>query len=88
MELTYHDGTVRDLVFMQDTSNHSSLLISGGAGDCKLYVTDCETGTPIRIQTGHSGELGSTFLLLYPPYPKDRGMLWFYVEAARRPQWC
>ena len=22
---------------------------------------------------------------LYPPYPKDRGMLWFYVEAARRP---
>ena len=25
---------------------------------------------------------------LYPPYPKDRGMLWFYVEAARRPQWC
>ena len=24
-------------------------------------------------------------LLLYPPYPKDRGMLWFYVEAARRP---
>ena len=26
--------------------------------------------------------------LLYPPYPKDGGMLWFYVEAARRPQWC
>ena len=25
--------------------------------------------------------------LLYPPYPKDRGMLRFYVEAARRPQW-
>ena len=23
--------------------------------------------------------------LLYPPYPKDRGMLWFYVKAARRP---
>ena len=20
--------------------------------------------------------------------PKDRGMLWFYVQAARRPQWC
>ena len=20
---------------------------------------------------------------IYPPYPKDRGMLWFYVEAAR-----
>ena len=25
------------------------------------------------------------FVLLYPPYPKDRGMLWFYVKAARRP---
>ena len=25
----------------------------------------------------------STSLLLYPPYPKDGGMLWFYVEAAR-----
>ena len=27
----------------------------------------------------------SIVLSLYPPYPKDRGMLWFYVEAARRP---
>ena len=31
-------------------------------------------------------------LSLYPLLsnydPKDRGMLWFYVEAARRPQWC
>ena len=27
----------------------------------------------------------SPIVLLYPPYPKDRGMLWFYVEAARRP---
>ena len=24
-------------------------------------------------------------MYLYPPYPKDRGMLWFYVEAAHRP---
>ena len=56
MELTFHDGTVRDLVFMQDTSNRSSLLISGGAGDCKIYVTDCETGTPIRIMSGHTGK--------------------------------
>ena len=55
MELTFHDGTVRDLIFMQDTSNRSSLLISGGAGDCKIYVTDCETGQPIRVMSGHSG---------------------------------
>ena len=55
MELTFHDGTVRDLVFMQDASNRSSLLISGGAGDCKVYATDCETGTPIRVMAGHTG---------------------------------
>lgn len=59
MELTFHDGTVRDLVFMQDSSNRSSLLISGGAGDCKIYVTDCETGTPIRVMSGHSGHIYS-----------------------------
>ena len=25
------------------------------------------------------------YTYLYPPYPKDQGMLWFYVKAARRP---
>ncbi|KAJ8300136.1 hypothetical protein KUTeg_021655 [Tegillarca granosa] len=55
MELTMHDGTVRDLVFMQDSINRSSLLISGGAGDNKIYVTDCETGMPVRAMAGHSG---------------------------------
>lgn len=44
-----HDGTVRDLCFLEDTSNKSSLLISGGAGDCKIYVTDCATGTPFQV---------------------------------------
>ena len=55
MELSFHDGTVRDVVFMQDMTNRMSLLISGGAGDCKIYATDCETGTPIRALTGHGG---------------------------------
>ncbi|XP_064649025.1 WD repeat-containing protein 47-like isoform X2 [Lineus longissimus] len=59
LELNHHDGTVRDLVFMQDSSNRSSLLISGGAGDCKIYITDCETGTPIRVVSGHSGHIYS-----------------------------
>ncbi|KAI0239239.1 WD repeat-containing protein 47 [Lamellibrachia satsuma] len=53
----FHDGTVRDLMFMQDTSNRSSVLISGGAGNCKIFVTDCETGTPIRTMTGHTGHI-------------------------------
>ncbi|XP_054156723.1 WD repeat-containing protein 47-like isoform X3 [Oppia nitens] len=54
-ELTMHDGTVRDMCFMEDMTNHSSLLISGGAGDCKIYITDCETMTPFQALTGHSG---------------------------------
>ncbi|XP_048245451.1 WD repeat-containing protein 47-like isoform X1 [Haliotis rufescens] len=57
LELSFHDGTIRDLVFMQDATNRSSLLISGGAGDCKIYASDCETGTPIRAMTGHTGHV-------------------------------
>lgn len=55
IELAMHDGTVRDVCFIEDTTNRSSLLISGGAGDCKIYVTDCETGQPYQALSGHSG---------------------------------
>ncbi|CAG9857558.1 unnamed protein product [Phyllotreta striolata] len=57
VELTAHDGTVRDLCFLEDRSNGSSLLISGGAGDCKIYVTDCATGTPFQALSGHTGQI-------------------------------
>ncbi|XP_054156722.1 WD repeat-containing protein 47-like isoform X2 [Oppia nitens] len=60
-ELTMHDGTVRDMCFMEDMTNHSSLLISGGAGDCKIYITDCETMTPFQALTGHSGNILSLY---------------------------
>ena len=50
-----HDGTVRDLCFVEDSGNKSSLLISGGAGDCKIYVTDTATGTPFQALSGHTG---------------------------------
>ena len=33
----------------------------------------------------YAGNVDLLFFLLYPPYPKDRGMLWFYVEAALPP---
>lgn len=56
-ELTMHDGTVRDLCFVEDLTNRSSLLISGGAGDNKIYITDCETATPFQSLSGHSGEI-------------------------------
>ncbi|KAK0065911.1 WD repeat-containing protein 47 [Biomphalaria pfeifferi] len=59
MELGFHDGTVRDLVFMQDVTIRSSILISGGAGDCKIYVCDCESGAPIRAMSGHTAHIYS-----------------------------
>ena len=38
-----------------------------------------------NIQLFACSYLFSSRYLLYPLYPKDRGMLWFYVEAARHP---
>jgi hypothetical protein len=38
---------------MQD----DSILLSGGAGDCKLYVTDVKKQIPIKSYTGHQGKL-------------------------------
>ncbi|CAG0882117.1 unnamed protein product [Cyprideis torosa] len=61
VELTMHDGTVRDVCFIEDMSNQSSLLVSGGAGDCKIYVTDCATGTPFQALSGHSGHVLSLY---------------------------
>ena len=52
-ELAVHDGTVRDLVFMGD----SQTLVSGGAGDCKIYVTDCPSGQPVASLPGHGGHV-------------------------------
>ena len=40
---------------MQDISNRASLLISAGAGDSKIYVSDCETAMPVRAMAGHTG---------------------------------
>ncbi|XP_022239191.1 WD repeat-containing protein 47-like [Limulus polyphemus] len=60
-ELTMHKGTVRDLCFMEDLSNRSSLLISGGAADNKIFITDCETGMSSKFQNNFQG----TILSLY-----------------------
>ncbi|XP_074596655.1 WD repeat-containing protein 47-like isoform X2 [Brevipalpus obovatus] len=60
-ELTMHDGTIRDLCFMEDSNNGSTTLVSGGAGDCKIYITDCETFTPYQALSGHSGPIHSLY---------------------------
>ncbi|KAG5900348.1 hypothetical protein JTB14_033799 [Gonioctena quinquepunctata] len=61
IELSMHDGTIRDICFLEDSSNKTSLLISGGAGDCKIYVTDCATGTPFQALSGHTGHILSLY---------------------------
>ena len=42
-------------MFMPDISNRASLLISAGAGDSKIYVSDCETAMPVSAMAGHTG---------------------------------
>ncbi|GBM49098.1 WD repeat-containing protein 47 [Araneus ventricosus] len=59
--LTMHGGTVRDMCFMEDLSNRSNLLISGGSGDNKIYITDCETAMPFQSLTGHTGQILSLY---------------------------
>lgn len=54
MELTMHDGTVRELIFMENMSNYSSIVVSGGAGSCKICLTDCNTGQTFKYFTGHT----------------------------------
>ena len=64
--------------------------------DCKFVPSQWETVFLCNdISHWLGASLESDLILLYPPYPKDRGMLWFYVKAARRPspaarrpQWC
>ncbi|KAK0425971.1 hypothetical protein QR680_009481 [Steinernema hermaphroditum] len=51
MELNMHDGTVRDVVFMED------VLVSGGAGNCGICVTDCASGHTVRTLSGHSAPI-------------------------------
>ncbi|XP_054720469.1 WD repeat-containing protein 47-like isoform X1 [Uloborus diversus] len=59
--LTMHGGTVRDMCFMEDISNRSNILISGGSGDNKIYITDCETAMPFQSLTGHTGQILSLY---------------------------
>uniref|UniRef100_A0A1I7WS08 WD_REPEATS_REGION domain-containing protein n=1 Tax=Heterorhabditis bacteriophora TaxID=37862 RepID=A0A1I7WS08_HETBA len=69
MEFGYHDGTIRDVIFMEDTINslnisngcvensRTSLLVSGGAGNCNLYVVASNSGQMIHAMRGHSAPI-------------------------------
>ena len=55
-ELSIHDGTVRDCLFLDDARG-SPVLVSGGAGDCRIHVTDCNNATVLQSMAGHSGHV-------------------------------
>ena len=40
---------------MQQEDNN--ILISGGAGDCKIHVFDCQTQQSLRVYSGHCGHI-------------------------------
>ena len=77
IELTCHDGTVRDVIFMPDTAHKSSLLVSAGAGDCKICVADCASGTLLRAMPGHAG-----------PFFVFLSLNWLYLFFLYFHRWC
>lgn len=50
-----HDGTIRDLAFMEGPESGGAILISAGAGDCNIYTTDCQRGQGLHALSGHTG---------------------------------
>ncbi|ESN95311.1 hypothetical protein HELRODRAFT_92798, partial [Helobdella robusta] len=61
-ELNIHDGTVRDVTFIKEQNMSSgSLLISGGAGNCHIHITDCNTSQNFRVYSGHTGHIYSLY---------------------------
>lgn len=57
-----HDGTIRDLAFMEGPESGGSVLISAGAGDCNIYTTDCQRGQGLHALSGHTGTTGAPVL--------------------------
>ena len=54
-DITVHDGTVRDCVFLEDGVN--TILASGGAGDCRIHLTDCNSMSILQSLSGHTGHV-------------------------------
>lgn len=59
-----HDGTIRDLAFMEGPESGGAILISAGAGDCNIYTTDCQRGQGLHALSGHTGAQRSSNLSL------------------------
>uniref|UniRef100_H2LRB8 CTLH domain-containing protein n=1 Tax=Oryzias latipes TaxID=8090 RepID=H2LRB8_ORYLA len=61
LEFSMHDGTIRDLAFMEGPESGGSILISAGAGDCNIYTTDCLRGQGLHALSGHTGHILSLY---------------------------
>ena len=49
--LTMHEGTVRDLTWISE----GQTLISAGAGEDQIFLTDCTSGEVVQTRSGHTG---------------------------------
>lgn len=59
-KLTMHSGTIRDLCFMQGGDEQDSTwLLTAGAGDNEIYLTDCKTMKPFTMFRGHESTIMS-----------------------------
>uniref|UniRef100_A0A3B4YWC0 WD repeat domain 47b n=1 Tax=Seriola lalandi dorsalis TaxID=1841481 RepID=A0A3B4YWC0_SERLL len=61
LEFSMHDGTIRDLAFLEGPESGGSILISAGAGDCNIYTTDCQRGQGLHALSGHTGHILTLF---------------------------
>ncbi|KAJ8277959.1 hypothetical protein GJAV_G00082150 [Gymnothorax javanicus] len=61
LEFSMHDGTIRDLAFMEGPESGGTILISAGAGDCNIYTTDCHRGQGLHALSGHTGHILSLY---------------------------
>lgn len=60
-----HDGTIRDLAFMEGPESGGAILISAGAGDCNIYTTDCQRGQGLHALSGHTGRYSVATVTLF-----------------------
>ena len=49
--LTMHEGTVRDCCWISE----GQTLISAGAGQAQIFLTDCTSGEVVQTRQGHAG---------------------------------
>ncbi|XP_077078084.1 WD repeat-containing protein 47 [Siphateles boraxobius] len=61
LEFSMHDGTIRDLAFMEGPESGGAILLSAGAGDCNIYTTDCQRGQGLHALSGHTGHILSLY---------------------------